>query len=179
MLNRKNPTFSELFYEREEPKTLGTSQSQIYPRTIFADYLPLETKEIERGNRWIYQSRKLLPEELKKLRMQDLFIKISLGRYADNTVLWVLTLGPTGPRLGSGMFVCSWRSPKRNDPEKGYYEDYTVSLSLQGFGIYPAILKLMRQISGPLRSDISLSKEAVKAWQRAGGLWRNNRFFLL
>jgi hypothetical protein len=178
MYQRNPKSFSRLSYEGySEPETLGTRESQIYPQIMFSDYLPLSKVKIEEGNRWFYQNRSQLPSELKNLRMQDLILTVRTNMRAL-TFVWILQFHKEGPRLGSGIFVSSSTTPKRNDPEEGYYEDITASLSLQGFGIYPAILRLMRQLLGPLRSDIALTSEARKAWQRAGGEFNDQRGYL-
>jgi hypothetical protein len=109
--------------------------------------------------------------------MQDLLLTVRTNK-RGLTFVWTIQLHREGPRLGSGIFVSSSMSPKRRDPEEGYYEDIAASLSLQGFGIYPTILRLMRQLLGPLRSDKALTSGARKAWQRAGGEFNDQRGYL-
>lgn len=179
---RPNPRFSPFSYEPEEPSTLGVKESDIYPLIVYDAQLPLADALILRGNNWLddaisgpYSGG--LPPELRNLRMENIHLTIITNeRYA--TYKWYLTDSGSGSRLGSGIFVDSEISPKRCDPEAGYFEGTVASISLQGFGIYPSLLVFMRDKLGPLRSDKCLTEGAKKAWARAGAVFRGGRWYL-
>jgi len=175
---RLNPEFSNIHYHPVPSSTLGVPEHEIYNKILFADFLIMHKSHIERGNQWIYQHRSKLPAVLRDFRLQNIFLTVRTNE-RNKTFLWTLENMRDGERLGSGMFVSSSDTPKRNDPEEGFHEDITASLALQGFGIYPIILQFIRQLLGPLRSDTALTPGAHKAWRRAGGQFIDNRYYLI
>lgn len=174
---RRNPEYSKLYYEGfEERKTLGVKESDIYPIILYADYLPQEEENIIRGNKWLIRNKHKLPIVIQEMGLGDIFLTVRTSEYRKNYI-WNLDYHENGPRLGGGIF-CDSSNSKRGDDEPGYHEDCTAGISLQGFRLYPTILKFMRGLLGPLRSDTSLSHGAASAWIRAGGESRNHRWYL-
>lgn len=170
---QRNPEYSKLYYEGfEEPQTFGYTQKEIYKIILFADYLPQEEEQILRGNKWLIKNKHKLPVDIQEMRLEDVFLTVRTSEYRKNYI-WNLTYHEDGPRLGGGIFCDSSKGPPGYD-ESGYHEDCIAGISLQGFGLYPTILKFMRGLLGPLRSDLTLTRGAMKAWIKAGGVSRSS-----
>jgi len=170
---QRNPEYSKPYYEGyEEPTTFGYTQKEIYKIILFADYLPQEEERIIRGNKWLIKNRHKLPVDIQEMRLQDIFLTVRTSEYREIYV-WNLTYHEDGPRLGGGIFCDSSKGPP-GYKEPGYHEDCTAGISLQGFGLYPTIIKFMRGLLGPLRSDLTLTSGAMRAWIKAGGVSRSS-----
>ena len=103
--------------------------------------------------------------QLAKLGLQPDFLDMELRIYADapqitNTidenVEWRLYL--EGSPIGRGGVHYTGR----------IWQTHAANIAYQGLGIYPAILKFLRRMLGPIRSDDTLSPGSIKAWERAG-----------
>jgi hypothetical protein len=60
------------------------------------------------------------------------------------------------------------------DVDDDIWQTYAAYIALQGVGLYPAVLKWLRKILGPIESQTSLSPGARKAWTRAGGIFKEH-----
>ena len=55
------------------------------------------------------------------------------------------------------------------DEEHEQWVTYAAYIAYQGLGLYPAVLRQLRNAIGPFESRTALSPGAEKAWRRAGG----------
>jgi len=74
----------------------------------------------------------------------------------EHRIFWVLKLGDVP--IGYGK---AYREELR-------WRTFAAYVAYQGLGIYPAVLRILRQELGPLRSGGSLSPGAEKVWKRLG-----------
>lgn len=174
--NRDNPDFSNLYVSREERETMGVKESDIYKIVIYSAYLSQDDTSLVQGNTWLENNRDELPEDLQDMKMEDIYLTVRTSDYQKNFV-WNITYHKDGIHLGGGLF-CNSANAKRRDDEPGYHEVCTVGIALQGFRLYPTILKLLRGLLGPLRSDKVMTPGAIRSWTRAGGISRNDRWYL-
>lgn len=177
---QRNPkTFDDGFYwkfskyspsgERKWPGSEGLyreeREERDFPNILYADYLKLRKQSILEANAWVYRNRNKLVADIKNLNFSKLYLVIRANE-PENLLNWVLYSDIEGSRIGEG----------RVSSHTGTWQTTMAKLALQGFGIYPAIIKTLQELLGPVNSSHSLSAGAHKAWQRAGGMFTDNHY---
>lgn len=180
MQPRKNPkNFDKGFYwhfskdspagYKKWPGSDGLTQEMReemgFPNIIFADFLLLDKVIVIKANAWVYRNRDRLPEDIKNTNFSRLYLVIRANA-AYNLLSWSLFSNKKGPQIGGGRV--------RNCA--GFWQTSLAKLAFQGFGVYPAIISVLKQLVGPLRSSQTLSIGAEKAWQRAGGIFGKKQY---
>lgn len=163
---RGNPKYFTTIFEPKklhEQRFWGFTFDEMYPHFISNEPLG----NVDAINEWLNQNRDLLPQEIKSIDFRDVHLLIMLSNYYQ-TVTWYLYHTPTDLILGSGLLGVS--------EDGGYFDVVSAGLDFQGFGMYPSILRKLKQELGPLRSDRSLSLNALKVWKSLGARFVDKRW---
>ena len=138
-----------------------------FPEVFYDAVLPLSRQAVLAGNAWVYKNRHRLPDDVRNLNLSRLWLTVSSN--PEGTLLnWSLFNERGGSQIGGG------RARYRD----GLWQTTMAKLALQGFGVYPAILGVLKGVVGTLGSSQTLSPGAQKAWQRSGAVFEENRYVI-